>query len=95
MQGIYAYLPETNYVPRDYSVAAILLLPLLLLLLLLYHFPNLCTLTACIFTGFKVLGSTSKGIRGDQWTIYVWMPLLVATSAKLFDEFSMEFLLWE
>ena len=26
MQGIYAYIPETNYVPREYSVAAILLL---------------------------------------------------------------------
>jgi len=26
MQGIYTYIPETNYVPRKYSVAAILLL---------------------------------------------------------------------
>jgi len=26
MQGIYSYIPETNYVPREYSVAAILLL---------------------------------------------------------------------
>ena len=26
MQGIYTYIPETNYVPRVYSVAAILLL---------------------------------------------------------------------
>ena len=26
MQGIYAYIPETNCVPREYSVAAILLL---------------------------------------------------------------------
>jgi len=26
MQGIYIYIPETNYVPREYSVAAILLL---------------------------------------------------------------------
>jgi hypothetical protein len=25
MQGIYAYIPETNYVPRECSVAAILL----------------------------------------------------------------------
>ena len=31
MQGIYTYIPETNYVPREYSVAAILLLLLLLL----------------------------------------------------------------
>ena len=26
MQGIYTYIPETNYVPREYSVAGILLL---------------------------------------------------------------------
>jgi len=26
MQGIYAYIPETNFFPREYSVAAILLL---------------------------------------------------------------------
>jgi len=26
MQGTYTYIPETNYVPREYSVAAILLL---------------------------------------------------------------------
>jgi len=26
MHGIYTYIPETNYVPREYSVAAILLL---------------------------------------------------------------------
>ena len=25
MQGIYTYIPETNYVPREHSVAAILL----------------------------------------------------------------------
>ena len=25
MQGIYTYIPETNYVPREYSVVAILL----------------------------------------------------------------------
>ena len=28
MQGIYTYIPETNYVPREYIVAAILLLPI-------------------------------------------------------------------
>jgi len=27
MQGIYTYTPETNHVPREYSVAAILSLP--------------------------------------------------------------------
>jgi hypothetical protein len=31
MQVIYTYIPETNYVPREYSVAVILLLLLMLL----------------------------------------------------------------
>jgi len=31
MQGIFTYIPETNYVPREYSVAAILLLLFLVL----------------------------------------------------------------
>ena len=26
MQGIYTYIPETNYIPTEYSIAAILLL---------------------------------------------------------------------
>ena len=26
MQGIFTYIPETNYFPREYSVASILLL---------------------------------------------------------------------
>ena len=32
MQGIYIYIPETNYVPREYSVATILLLLFMVLI---------------------------------------------------------------
>ena len=32
IQGIYTYIPETNYVPREYSVAAILLLLFMVLI---------------------------------------------------------------
>ena len=32
MQGIYTYIPEKNYVPREYSVAGILLLLFILLI---------------------------------------------------------------
>ena len=32
MQGNYIYIPETNYVPREYSVAAILLLLFMVLI---------------------------------------------------------------
>ena len=32
MQGIYTYIPETNYIPREYSVMAILLLLFMVLI---------------------------------------------------------------
>jgi len=32
MKGIYTYIPETNKVPREYSVAAILLLLFMVLI---------------------------------------------------------------
>jgi len=32
MQGIYTYIPEKNYIPREYSVAAILLLLFMVLI---------------------------------------------------------------
>jgi len=32
MQGIYTYIPETNYVPREYSVAPILLFLFMMLI---------------------------------------------------------------
>ena len=32
MQGIYTYIPKTNYVPREYSVAAILMLLFMVLI---------------------------------------------------------------
>jgi len=32
MQGIYTYIPETNYIPREYSVVAILLLLFMVLI---------------------------------------------------------------
>ena len=57
MQGIYTYIPETNYVPREYSVAAILLLlfmvliPLVSVLNLLYFyictFRSMCAQYGC------------------------------------------------
>jgi len=34
MHGIYTYIPDTNYAPKEYSVAAILLLLFMVILLL-------------------------------------------------------------
>ena len=42
MQGIYTYIPETNYVRREYSVAAILLLPFMVLISLVSMLNLLC-----------------------------------------------------
>jgi len=38
MQGIYTHIPETNYVPMEYSVAAILLLLFMVLISLVSVF---------------------------------------------------------
>ena len=38
MQGIYTYIPQTNYVLREYSVAAILLLLFIVLISLVYYY---------------------------------------------------------
>jgi len=35
MQGIYTYIPETNYVSREYSVAAILLLLFMVIIIII------------------------------------------------------------
>ena len=42
MQGIYTYIPETNCVPREYSVAAILLLLFTVLISLVSVLNLLC-----------------------------------------------------
>jgi len=46
MQGIYAYVPDTNCVPREYSVAAILLLLFMVLISLVL---NIIVITSIIF----------------------------------------------
>ena len=38
MHGIYTYIPETSYVPKEYSVAAILLLLFMVLISLVSVF---------------------------------------------------------
>ena len=44
MQGIYTHIPETNYVPREYGVAAILLF-LFMVLISLVSALIYCTFT--------------------------------------------------
>ena len=51
MQGIYTHIPETNYVAREYSVAAILLLLFMVLLLLLLLLLILLFVISTLVTG--------------------------------------------
>ena len=59
MRGIYVYIPETNYVPREYSVVAFLLLLFMVLislvsvLNLLYFYIS--TSEVCIYVCMYVL----------------------------------------
>ena len=48
MQGIYTYIPKTNCVPREYSVAAILLL-LFMVLISLVSVLNLSYFYNCTY----------------------------------------------
>jgi len=51
MQGIYTYISETNYVPREYSIAAILLLLIMVFISLV---PELNLLYFCISTSRSI-----------------------------------------
>ena len=42
MQDIYTYIPETNYIPREFSVAAVLLLLFMVLISLVSVLNLLC-----------------------------------------------------
>ena len=63
MQGIYTYTPETNYVPREYSVAAILLLLFMVLISLvsvlnLLYFYISTSRSVCAVPNMAVLWSS-------------------------------------
>jgi len=65
MQGIYTYIPQINYVPREYSVAAILLLLFMVLISLvavlnLLYFYISTLLLLLLFTAIEFsLGGSS------------------------------------
>ena len=59
MQGIYNYIPEKNYVPREHSVAAILLLLFMVLIAL----------------GLVLLLLFGIGLYADIWRIKVQLDV--------------------
>jgi hypothetical protein len=56
MQGIYTYIPEINYVPREYSVAAILLL----LFMVLISLVSVLNLLYFYIITFRSMGAVPK-----------------------------------
>jgi len=63
MQGIYTYIPETNYVLREYSVAATLLLLFMVLISLvsvlnLLYFYISTFRSMCAVSNMAVFGSS-------------------------------------
>jgi len=63
MQGIYIYIPETNYVPGEYSVAAILLLLFMVLtslvsMLKLWYFYTSTSRSMCAVPNMAVFCSS-------------------------------------
>ena len=58
MQGIFTYIPETNYVPMEYSAAAILLL-LFMVLISLVSVLNLLYFYTSIF---RIVGRVAQSV---------------------------------
>ena len=59
MQGIYTYIPETNYIPREYSVAVILLSLFMVLISLV---SVLSLLSFCISTFIIIIIIIDGGV---------------------------------
>ena len=59
MQGIYTYIPETNYVRREYNVAAILLL-LFMVRVSLVSVLNLLYCTSILVCSSRIFWMTLK-----------------------------------
>ena len=68
MQGIYTYIPETNHVPRECSVAAILLL----LFMVLVSLVPVCNLLYFYVGTFRSMCAVSN--------MAVFLPLLLLVS---------------
>ena len=61
MQGIFTYIPETNYIPREYSVAAILLL-------LFVVFTSLVSVLNLLY--FYISTFRSVCVQCPKWLLY-------------------------
>ena len=74
MQGIYTHIPETNYVPRQYSVAAILLL-LFMVLISLVSVLNLLYFYTSTFRSMCAV----PNMAGFCSSLTSWFPGMLLT----------------
>ena len=76
MQGIYTYIPERNYVPREYSVAAILLFLFMLFISLvavlnLFYFYISTFRSICAVPNMAVFCSSSSSSSSSSFIIII------------------------
>jgi hypothetical protein len=74
MQGIYIYIPETNHVPREYRVAAILVLLFMVLISLV---PALTPLSLYISTVRSMCAVPNMAVFCGSLT--AWFPGMLLT----------------
>jgi hypothetical protein len=82
MQGIYAYIPETNHVPREHRVAAILVLLFMVRISLV---PTLTQLYLCVSTFRSMCAVPNMAVFCSSLTS--WFPgmLLTLSSKRLWN----------
>ena len=86
MQGIYTYIPETNYVSREYRVAAVLLLLFMVLIslvpvlnLLYFYFSTFRSMCVVVFCSLLLLLLLSLLLLG----VFAKLRELLLTSSCL------------
>jgi len=81
MQGIYTYIPETNYVPREYSVAAILLLLFVVLISLVSVFIIIIIIIIIIIRKYK-----TPAVYVEPLSNYYGLDLINSLFCKHFEK---------
>ena len=83
MQGIYTHIPETNYVPREYSVAAILLFLFMVLISLIIIIIVIIIIIIIILCGvYKIFFCVSPTVINILYVdpVAMTIPLLSLVS---------------
>ena len=89
MQGIYTHIPETNYVPKEYSVAAILLflfmvlISLVSVLNLLYFYISTFRSTCAVPNMAVFCSSLTSWFRGTTIIIIIIIIFLLSCMSQM------------